>query len=144
MAFPLGDIGEVYELDAAAAGEGVGGLRRIRLTWVSGSNGVAARVLRHELHGTLHRIVAWNSDSGLTSYDLELYDADGADVLDGLGAAIAGGTSVERPLYDLPATDQVRPIFVMGAHQLAITADTSGRSGIVDLYLLPALRRDFA
>lgn len=139
MPFPELQVGELYD---SIEPEVAPGIMRVRVAWVAGDGGVAARELAGELHGTLHRIVARNGDAGLASYDVELFDEDGADVLHGAGLAIAGEQVVERFPAVEPGGDRARPIYVMGCHQLRIGADQAGRTGLIDLYVLRQLRRD--
>lgn len=136
MAVMWANEGEVWESMNSATGN------PSRLRWVYNlDSGVGRCVFRRrsELTATLTRLVFQSQDSTTTTNDVTLLDCYGSDVLDGLGANLAGGTTTE---VHLAATESsVRfPIYVMQYLTLRIVADSAvAGHGVVDLYFLPGI-----
>ena len=84
----------------------------------------------------LERVVVKEYDSAGT-FDVTLYNPDGADMFLGLGVGLTGGTTSEVPIVANLGSNRRGRVQTMGApHELYIDGGATAVRGTLDLYCL--------
>jgi len=113
-------------------------VKKVTLDWTSDASGDAT-VDTKALSGQILR-VCFIPDSGGTQptdlYDVVLNDADGIDVLEGLGANLSNSTSTDVVPVVTNGTDgNMQPVAVDGVLSLAVSNAGDSKGGKVILYI---------
>jgi len=113
-------------------------VKKITLDWTSNASGDAT-VDTKALSGQILR-VCFIPDSGGTQptdqYDVVLNDADGIDVLEGLGANLSNSTSTDVvPVVTDGNAGNMQPVAVDGVLSLAVSNAGNSKGGKVILYI---------
>jgi hypothetical protein len=111
-----------------------GGLERVKWAWTCSSAGAADDSTTAVYNGVLMRFVTvpgTSSDAPTAAYDVTIKDADGIDLLNGLGADRSATATEQKVLSD--------GLCVMQSSTLTLGVTNAGdvKKGTVYLYILP-------
>ena len=117
----------------------LGRIKRIILSWTSHTDGTVSKAVTAYVNGIIRRVVFNPGATAPTdNYDVTITDADGLDVLSGLGAN-RHTTTTQQVIPLVAATDGVTttamPVAIDGLLRLEIAAAGSGKVGVITLYI---------
>lgn len=121
--------GQVAELFAIGTSE-----HRITFHWQANASGEVLYFVNRPISGRVWRLVTNPTGSPTADYDVQLVrDADGADVLLGMGANRSATVVQTEHL----ATDTQQVEITSGLHRLVISGAGNATSGRIEVTLLP-------
>ena len=109
------------------------GLKKVKATWASDTAGAASATTSNKYSGVIVRAI-FTPDGGGTqptdAYDVVINDADGYDLLNGLGANLSNAATVQKTMND--------GLTYMLGSTLAFSISNAGetKGGIITLYIL--------